>query len=186
MNENENGTPEVPTGDTETPPPTEQYEDGTLGIFDTESGATFADRASVTEELNRLARIIKNNNKLLVSKDERILALRTEQIWGDDPRLADFWEKAQRLADNANYCQVFDEMAEALGGPSRIREYEVVVSGIVTVPWSITVTVEAKDDNEALEYAEQMVQDNYRDSDMEDHADWYEATDMDVRDSEVA
>lgn len=41
------------------------------------------------------------------------------QITGDDLQLAEFWEKAHRYADNAGQCEVFDRIAEELGGPRR-------------------------------------------------------------------
>lgn len=110
----------------------------------------------------------------LTEAREELTRLRTEQIDGSDPRLADFWAKAQELADNANHCEIFDEIAEALGGPSRVKEYEVVVSFQVTVPVTYTVTVEARNDDEAIEQAEERI--GYYGADhFEDDADWYNA-----------
>ena len=100
--------------------------------------------------------------------------LKFEQIMGDDPRLSDFWEKAQELADNANHCEVFDTIAEALGGPSRIKDWTVDVTLMVSVPVTYTVNCEAKNEDEAEEYAREIVR-NVSSSDFEDCADWYSA-----------
>lgn len=161
MDNENNGTPEVPSGDAETPPPT-------VGIHD-----------NCTAKMVELQQTIANLRA-------EINTLRTEQIDGSDPRLADFWEKAQRFADDGNYCEIFDQIADALGGPRRIREYEVVVSGTVTVPWSITVTVEATDEDEARENAEEKVDYRYSADDLEDYANWYDADDMNIDNVELA
>lgn len=63
---------------------------------------------------------------------ERVRALSNEQIKGGDHRLTDFWAEAQRLADQAGHCEVFDELAEALGGPRRTRSGHLHVSRVVT------------------------------------------------------
>lgn len=54
---------------------------------------------------------------------EQVSRLQTEQIRGSDPRLTDFWEQAQSIADDAEYCEVFDNLAEELGGPRRKRSF---------------------------------------------------------------
>jgi hypothetical protein len=64
---------------------------------------------------------------------ERYNSAMRDQIHGDDPRLTDFWELAQQRADQANFCEQYDILAEALGGPSREKEY--------TVHHAITVSV---------------------------------------------
>lgn len=76
-----------------------------------------------------------------------IRELREEQIIGDDSRLADFWEKAQELADRAGHCQVFDEIAEALGGPRRERDY------IVSIAYTFSQTITARNEEMAEEIA---------------------------------
>lgn len=103
-----------------------------------------------------------------------VVRLQTEQIDGSDPRLADFWAKAQELADKANHCEVFDNIAEALGGPRRTREYLVSVTGYVTVPVTYSYTIEAGDKDEAIEQAEEYFT-SMDGSDLEDYADWYNA-----------
>jgi hypothetical protein len=42
-----------------------------------------------------------------------------EQIKGDDPRLAEFWAAAAKLATTAGHCETYDAIAVALGGPAR-------------------------------------------------------------------
>jgi hypothetical protein len=54
--------------------------------------------------------------------------LRNEQIQGDDYRLREFWERAADLADEAGHCEVYDELATALGGEPRRQSYTVRVT----------------------------------------------------------
>ncbi len=110
----------------------------------------------------------------LINAREELNRLRNEQIDGSDPRLASFWEKAQQLADQAGHCQVFDEIAEALGGPRREREYIVSITSYVTVPVSYSMTVMAPDSDVARELAEEAFSDMDA-SDLEDYASWYDA-----------
>ena len=86
--------------------------------------------------------------------------LRDEQIDGSDNRLTDFWAKAQELADKAGHCRVFDEMAEALGGPGRERDYTV------TFTYTGTFTVSARSEDEAVEFAREGIQDHYNIGDL--------------------
>lgn len=60
-----------------------------------------------------------------------------DQIKGSDHRLQEFWAEAQRLADEAGHCEVFDNLAEALGGPRRNRSGHVHVTA--TVSWLVQV-----------------------------------------------
>lgn len=77
-------------------------------------------------------------------------AARGEQITtGADPRLVNFWEKAGRIADYADFCDEYDRMAEAMDGPRRQREYEVSMTLSVTVQITRTVTAEDSDDAES-------------------------------------
>lgn len=96
-----------------------------------------------------------------------ISKLRDEQISGDDDRLADFWAKAQELADKAGHCQVFDEMAVALGGPGRQRDYTVDIMVPITVMARFSYTVTARNDadaqDDALEMARQEAMYNLQD-----------------------
>jgi len=171
----DNPTPfESPAGDSDTPPPTapvhsdgwhytangfERYQDG---------------RPIATATADAIAEKLTNALELARTLGDRITRLESEQIDGSDPRLANFWAKAQELADNANHCEVFDNIAEALGGPRRTREYFVNVSGYVTVPVTYSFTVEASDPDEAREQAEELFSDMDA-SDLEDYADWYSA-----------
>jgi hypothetical protein len=102
------------------------------------------------------------------------VTLQTEQILGSDSRLADFWAQAQELADNANHCEVFDQIAEALGGPSRVKDWSVQVTLMVSIPVTYTVECEAKSSDEAEEYAKDYIRD-FQVSDLEDYASWYDA-----------
>jgi len=63
--------------------------------------------------------------------------LRNADIEGDDPRLASFWDKAQRIAEHAGFCAEFDRIADALGGPTRRMEW----SGTTTVTATVTLSV---------------------------------------------
>lgn len=66
--------------------------------------------------------------------------LRNEQITeGDDPRLEQFWEKAMDAANDANFCNEYDRIAEMMGGPTRSVTYDVDLT--VTLRSSVTVTV---------------------------------------------
>jgi hypothetical protein len=84
-----------------------------------------------------------------------IRRLTDEQISGDDHRLANFWEKAHRVADSANFCEQFDRMAEAMDGPRRNRtvlvDHSVTVT--ITVRASTLQTITTDDDIEDYESA---------------------------------
>jgi hypothetical protein len=105
---------------------------------------------------------------------QQVSRLSNEQINGSDPRLADFWAEAQELADKAGHCQVFDDIAEALGGPSREKDYTVEVTMMVSVPITYTVETTARSAEDAEEYAREIVAYTSA-SDFEDYADWYSA-----------
>jgi hypothetical protein len=130
MNEQDNAPLESPSGDSDTPPPTAD---------------THADCVTKMIELEQ---VISNLRA-------RIHTLSNEQIMGDDHRLIEFWEKAQELADRAGHCSVYDEIAEALGGPAREREYDV------TVTYSARYTVTARDEQSAIDYATEAIEDVY-------------------------
>lgn len=71
--------------------------------------------------------------------------LRNEQIKGDDPRLAEFWAKANEVASNAGHCSVYDQMAQELGGPGRVKSYDFDVS----VSTSVSVSAQGLTPDEA-------------------------------------
>jgi hypothetical protein len=170
MNEQDNVTPsgDTPPAEQETPPPTvaPSIEDGwqynaqgfqryySGNVVQTMSERQFADYTTALQESER--------------------KLKFEQIDGSDSRLTDFWEKAQELADNANHCEVFDTIAEALGGPSRVKEWSVTVTMMVQVPVSYQMDTEAKSAEEAEEWATDYVR-SMNATDLEDSADWWSA-----------
>ncbi len=61
----------------------------------------------------------------------------SQSIEGSDPRLAEFWRKAQDYAQSVGFCSEFDKIAEHLGGPARSLAW----SGYVTTTVSLTVQV---------------------------------------------
>jgi len=74
----------------------------------------------------------------------------------DDPRIAWIWKKAARLADDLDFCEEYDNIAQKLGVTPRARERSVVVRfptvDDVTVD-PVWVTVLAATDAEAIEKA---------------------------------
>lgn len=84
--------------------------------------------------------------------EAELTRLRTEQITdGGDPRLIDFWDKAGRIADHADFCQEYDRLAEAMNGTPREREWDVTLD--ITVSLQVTRTVTARDADDAIDYA---------------------------------
>ena len=146
---------ESPSGDSDTPPPTV----APVGAI--------VDHGNCVKRMTELEETIS-------SLRGRIDTLSNEQIQGSDSRLADFWAQAQELADNANHCEVFDQIAEALGGPSRIKDWSVSVIMMVSVPVTYEVNCEEKTAEDAEEYARDYVR-NMSTTDLEDHADWWNA-----------
>lgn len=75
-----------------------------------------------------------------------IARLRDTQITdGSDPRLVTFWERVGRIADNADFCEEYDRIAEAMNGPRRERDYYVTLE--VTI--HVTMRESATSDDEA-------------------------------------
>ena len=70
---------------------------------------------------------------------ERIEQLNTPIEDGSDPRLASFWDKAQRYAQTAGFCEEFDRVADALGGPSRMVDWAGVAEAEVTITVPVPV-----------------------------------------------
>ena len=156
-----NGTPEVPTPDNDFDVVVTVGQDGEV----VETVPTY--------EHNNCEAIIKRLTQERDTFIEETHRLRTEQIDGSDPRLATFWERAQELADNANHCEVFDQIAEALGGPSRVKEF--VVTLYFTASWS--TTVEARSEEDAIEQARESFGYNADEGDFENvDEDRYNAT----------
>lgn len=155
MNEQDNAPLESPSGDSDTPPPTERYLSRGDGlIFDNNTGNTFKGHDLTVVELNQLERRAMSFEHELTTALEKIRGLRNEQIMGDDHRLTEFWDKAQELADRAGHCKVYDEIAEALGGPRREREYNVHFT------YTYCFTVSARDEESAIDFATEMVEDS--------------------------
>lgn len=73
---------------------------------------------------------------------------RTRQIDGSDPRLSSFWERAGDLADQAGHCEIYDELAEALGGEPRRQDYDVTV----TYRYSVSLTRSEADSFDLYDY----------------------------------
>jgi len=117
------------------------FVDNRVGAVGEIARAQAAERAA----LARVAEVEAENTRL-----------RTEQITdGDDPRLVDFWEKAGRIADHANFCEEYDRLAEALNGTPREREW--VVNMDVSVSVRVSRTVTARNADEAVESAEEIL-----------------------------
>ena len=84
----------------------------------------------------------------LEASQRDVEALQTRQITdGADPRLTRFWELAGSIADQADFCDQYDRIAEEMNGPRRKRQYEVRTQIQVTV--TRTETVEAIDSDDA-------------------------------------
>lgn len=83
--------------------------------------ATSRDLADAEQTVRQLRAEVERLRRELT--DER-----TRQIDGSDYRLTEFWERAGDLADEAGHCQVYDELAEALGGEPRRQDYDVTVT----------------------------------------------------------
>ena len=53
----------------------------------------------------------------------------------DDPRIAWFWQDAEKLANRMGYCDEYDEITDKLNIPGRMREHrvEITVNGLKVV-----------------------------------------------------
>lgn len=94
---------------------------------------TYIWSADLAWDLALAERDVRNLRAEVGRLSATVTALRTEQIDGSDFRLQEFWRKAGDLADEAGHCQVYDELAEALGGEPRRQEYSVTVTYRFTV-----------------------------------------------------
>lgn len=114
-------------------------------------------------ELAAAQRALAEREEAIAERDRTIAALRTEQITdGSDYRLETFWERAGRIADNADFCQEYDRMAEAMNGPRRERDFDVTLR--ITVEW--TTSRRAVDGDTAGEF----VLDDFDVTDLADEA----------------
>lgn len=78
--------------------------------------------------------------------EAQLAAERTTQITdGADARLVDFWEKAGRIADHADFCNEYDRLAEAMNGTPRERDWYVSLEVQLTVRVSRTVSSTTED-----------------------------------------
>lgn len=86
--------------------------------------------------------------------EAEVARLRTEQITdGGDPRLVDFWDKAGRIADYADFCNEYDRLAEELNGVPRVRDWDVTLD--VTVTLRVNLSVSATTEEGACANAEE-------------------------------
>lgn len=113
-------------------------------------------RAAYAGEMDRVRAELAAAREQIARHEQTIHALRYEQITdGTDPRLAAFWEKAGEVADEENFCDEYDRLAEQMGGPRRTRDWDVEVDVTVTV--RVLVTVSATDEDDAAEIAAEEV-----------------------------
>ena len=145
---------ESPSGDSDTPPPP-AMRDGWHPSADNMTATLYKNNEAVivAQDMASVAYRLDVNARQIESLNETVSRLSNEQIDGSDYRLATFWEKAQELADEAGHCSVYDEIAEALGGPAREREFEVEFT------FTQTITVTARDEEGAEELARDMLSD---------------------------
>lgn len=81
--------------------------------------------------------------------ERQLNAARSEQITdGADPRLIEFWERAGRIADHADFCQEYDRLAEAMNGTPRERDWTVTMELSITVTVDISVSATTGEDAE--------------------------------------
>ena len=111
-------------------------------------------RGTFAGELARVQADLAAARAEIAERDRTIHQLRTEQITdGADARLIDFWDKAGRIADHADFCQEYDRLAEAMNGTPRSRDWEVEAEVTVTVrvTYSTSATTEDDADDNARE-----------------------------------
>jgi len=82
--------------------------------------------------------------------EAELRAARTEQITdGADPRLVEFWDRAGRIADHADFCEEYDRLADAMNGVPREREWDVTAQAVITINVSRIVTARTAEDAES-------------------------------------
>ncbi|MGC5173315.1 hypothetical protein ACLQ2Q_21955 [Microbacterium sp. DT81.1] len=104
-------------------------------------------RGAFAGELARAQADLALARAQVAERERTIQQLRTEQITdGADPRLVDFWDKAGRIADHADFCQEYDRLAEAMNGTPRNRDWEVEAEVTVTVRVTYSTSATSVDD----------------------------------------
>ncbi len=130
----------------------------------TTTEATFGEVALRPAQIGLIARAEAAEQAALAKVAEleaEVARLRYEQITdGGDVRLVEFWEKAGRIADHADFCQEYDRLAEAMNGTPRMRDWSV--SADVTITLRMHLSVSARTQEEA----EQEAQDRLDSSDV--------------------
>lgn len=108
-------------------------------------------RSAYAGELARAEAALAEARAEVAERDRLIAQLRTEQITdGGDARLVDFWDKAGRIADHADFCQEYDRLAEALNGTPRLRDWDVTLDVTVTVRVNYSARATTSDDAEDI------------------------------------
>lgn len=117
------------------------------------TNTTTAERRPVyLSELQRTQAELEAAQRANEELRRQLVAKSTEQITdGADPRLEQFWSLAGDAADDADFCDEYDKIAEAMGGPVRERDWDV--EHRVTLTVFITRTVRARDEDDACERA---------------------------------
>ena len=104
-------------------------------------------RGAFAGELARAQAELAEARAQVTAREREIEQLRTAQITdGSDPRLIDFWDKAGRIADHADFCQEYDRLAEAMNGTPRHRDWEVEAEVTVTVRLTYSTSATTEDD----------------------------------------
>ncbi|WP_435740125.1 hypothetical protein [Clavibacter nebraskensis] len=124
----------------------------TMGGYSLSPGRHAAESIEAAWDLAHAEARARTDATRIVELTEALRVARSEQVSGDDPRLIDFWQAAQDAATEAGHCTVFDDLSEALGGPRRAQDYEVVMYVRTTI--RVTDTVSATSSEEAEEIAE--------------------------------
>jgi len=102
-------------------------------------------RIAFSGELDRVHAELADAQRKIAEQENTIRGLRNDQITdGSDHRLVTFWERAERVANAANFCEEYDRIAEGLNGPRREREYEVTIRA--TIEWTTTRTSRDEED----------------------------------------
>lgn len=114
------------------------------------------------------AEALSNAQDTIRTQGERIQSLQSAQISGDDYRLTEFWNEAMALADRHGYCDQYDTLAEALGGPARSKDYEVRHELTVTVNVTAYSSQTARSDDDLVDWSDLYdisdLRDNLRDA----------------------